>query len=158
MPSRNFGSIDTTYWQASARNPRRADNEMESEDMKNEVSTDEQSRHRRAANFATRVEPMREPDFDGEKSLVVTYNGRQEYRTPLSPAEAQKVFDVLGREFNLNMVQGRALLARDLVATGYKAVPRLPSSDQLRAAEKHGVSAELAKSIYLEMLAASPGV
>ncbi len=69
--------------------------------MKAEVSTDEQSRQRRSKNFAARIEPTREPDFEGEKTLVVTYNGKQEYRTALSPAEARIVFDLLRTEFNL---------------------------------------------------------
>jgi hypothetical protein len=70
--------------------------------MKSTVSTDEESRQRRIQNFAAHVEPTREPDFEGEQTLVVTYNGRQEYRTALSPAEAQKVFDLLRAAFNLN--------------------------------------------------------
>lgn len=65
------------------------------------ASTDEQSRARRVKNFAARIEPTREPDFEGEKTLVVTYNGRQEYRTALSPAEAMIVFELLRSEFGL---------------------------------------------------------
>jgi len=59
------------------------------------------ARQRRIENFTARIEPTFEPDFEGEKTLVVSYNGRQEYRTALSPAEARKVFDLLRAEFNL---------------------------------------------------------
>jgi hypothetical protein len=66
---------------------------------KREVSTDEQSRERRMKNFAVRAEPTREPDFEGEKTIYVTKNGRQEYPTSLAPHEARKLFDLLRDEF-----------------------------------------------------------
>ena len=67
---------------------------------KTEVSTDDESRQRRIKNFAVRAEPTREPDFIGEKTILVTYNGRQEYPTALAPHEARKLFDLLRSEFN----------------------------------------------------------
>ena len=69
---------------------------------KSEVSTDEQSRQRRMANFAVRAEPAREPDFEDEKTIYVTYNGRQEYPTSLAPHEARKLFDLLRQEYGFD--------------------------------------------------------
>lgn len=69
---------------------------------KTEVSTDEQSRQRRMKNFAVRAEPLQEPEFVGEKTILVTYNGRQEYPTVLAPHEAKKLFDLLRKEFDLS--------------------------------------------------------
>ncbi|MEM8519034.1 hypothetical protein [Janthinobacterium sp. CAN_S7] len=63
------------------------------------MSTDEQSRQRRMKNFGVRAEPTREPEFDGEKTIYVTKNGRQEYPTSLAPHEARKLFDLLRAEF-----------------------------------------------------------
>lgn len=50
-------------------------------------------------NFGVRAEPTREPEFDGEKTIYVTKNGRQEYPTSLAPHEARKLFDLLRAEF-----------------------------------------------------------
>lgn len=63
------------------------------------VTTDEQSRERRMRNFAVRAELTREPDFEGEKTIYLTKNGRQEYPTSLAPHEARKLFDLLRAEF-----------------------------------------------------------
>lgn len=54
----------------------------------------------RLKNIEAWIEPTSEADFEGEQTLVVTYNGRQEYRTPLLPAEARKVLDALRSAFN----------------------------------------------------------
>jgi hypothetical protein len=64
-------------------------------------STDEQMAERRRKNFAIRAEPMREPDFDGEKLIHYTYNGSREYAMQLAPHEARKLYDLLGAEFGL---------------------------------------------------------
>ena len=56
-------------------------------------------------NFAVRAEPTREPDFLGEKTVHITYNGRQWYPTPLGPDEARKLVDLLCAEFNFAPVK-----------------------------------------------------
>lgn len=53
----------------------------------------------RKANFAVRAEPAREPDFDGQKTIYLTYNGRQDYPISLAPHEARKLYDLLAAEF-----------------------------------------------------------
>ena len=40
------------------------------------VVTDEEQRQRRMQSFAVRAEATREPEFEGEKMISVTYNGR----------------------------------------------------------------------------------
>ena len=54
---------------------------------------------RRLKSFAVRAEPTRHPDFKYEKSILITYNGRQEYPFELAPHEARKVYDLLAAEF-----------------------------------------------------------
>jgi len=66
---------------------------------KDTVSPDDAARAYRMVNFAVRAEPGRFPEFDSEKTVYVTYNGRQEYPIPLAPHEARKLFDLLAAEF-----------------------------------------------------------
>jgi hypothetical protein len=66
-----------------------------------ELDDDNKGRERRRKNFAVRVEPTRDPDFEGEQTLSFTYNGRQEYPMALAPHEAQQVVDALRAAFNI---------------------------------------------------------
>lgn len=63
----------------------------------------ERMRERRRKNFAARVVPstMMDPDFEGEQTLYVTHNGRQEYPTTLAPHEAEQVVAALCKAFNI---------------------------------------------------------
>lgn len=63
---------------------------------------------RRVKNFTVRAEPTREPDFKGEKSILLSYNGRQEYTTALAPHEARKVYDLIGSEFGFTATAQQA--------------------------------------------------
>lgn len=65
------------------------------------ASTEDQLREHRIKNFRARAEPTKDGDFPGEKTILITYNGRQEYPFCLSPAEARKVFELLREEFGL---------------------------------------------------------
>jgi len=66
-----------------------------------EVIGDAKSATRRIANFRVRSEPTRDPDFAGERSVYVTYNGRQEHNVMLAPHEAQDMVDLLIADFGL---------------------------------------------------------
>lgn len=68
------------------------------------VKTDEQARERRRQKFEARVRPVAagDADFEGEKTIEVTYNGRQWHPLMLAPHEAKAVFELLKREFGLS--------------------------------------------------------
>jgi hypothetical protein len=65
------------------------------------ISTDEEMRAHRVANFAVRAEPTREAQFPGEKTVFITYNGWQEYPLSLAQHEARQLFELLRTEFDL---------------------------------------------------------
>lgn len=62
---------------------------------------EERARQRRIKNFAVRVTDTRDPTFEGEKTVYVTYHGIQEFPISLAPHEARTLVEQIKREFGL---------------------------------------------------------
>jgi hypothetical protein len=64
-------------------------------------TTCKEMRDHRTEHFTVRAEPTRDALFDGEKTVYITYNGRQEYPLTLAQHEARQLFELLRTEFDL---------------------------------------------------------
>lgn len=79
------------------------------------LRADDEMRQRREKNFRVRAEPQEGmfKEFEGEKRILISYNGRQDYPFALAPHEARKLYALLAAEFGLNNWEPIELAPRD---------------------------------------------